>query len=250
VVRFGYAQARLQARLGQRALPEVQHAARAARDLPGYLQQVRSTALARHVGRIAPGMDAHEVERRLRHEWATTVAEVARWLPQPWREATVWLQWLPYLPALQKLARGGRANHWMRDEPMLARIIAVEPGARAGGLRGTSLEPLQEAIARHGDVTQAWLEHWRRCWPADVPARLGLERLLRQVREVTQGLRDLSASASSDELLQRLGARLLRQLRRHPLSPLAAYAYLGLEALDLLELRGAIVRRIALTVAA
>jgi hypothetical protein len=40
-----------------------------------------------------------------------------------------------------------------------------------------------------------------------------------------------------------LSRRLLRIFRRHPLSPAAAVAYLGLEALGLLGLRGGVMRR-------
>ncbi|HET7202265.1 MAG TPA: hypothetical protein VFI92_02745 [Steroidobacteraceae bacterium] len=247
---FGYAQARLQARLGQRVPPEDLQRARAARDLPAYLQQVRTTSLARRVARIAPGMDVHEVERRLRDEWGVTVEEVSRWLPARWRVATLWLRWLPYLPALQKLARGGRAAAWTREDPVLARIIAVEPGRRAGVLGGTALQPLQSAVADHGEVTQAWLTHWRSLWPDEPAAVAALERLVRRVATVAEALRLAAPQASSEDALRTLARRLLHAFRRHPLSPVAAYAFLGLEALDQLELRGAITMRTALAVTA
>ena len=247
---FGYAQARMQARLGQRVAPEDLQRARAARDLPAYLQQVRTTALARHVARVAPGTDVHEVERRLRGEWGATVEEVARWLPGRWRAATLWLRWLPYLPALQKLARGGRAAAWTREDPVLARIIAVEPGRRAGVLGSTALQPLQSAVADHGDVTQAWLAHWRALWPDEPAAVAALERLVDAVATVAETLGLAPPQASSEDTLRSLGGRLLRMFRRHPLSPVAAVAFLGLEALDQHELRGAITMRTALAVTA
>jgi hypothetical protein len=43
-----------------------------------------------------------------------------------------------------------------------------------------------------------------------------------------------------------LAQRLLRVFRRNPLSPAAAVAFLGLEALDLLALRGAVLMRAVL----
>jgi hypothetical protein len=243
---FGYAQARVQARLGQRVSAADLQRARGARELSAYLQHVRSTGLARRVARVAPGMDVHEVERRLRDEWRATVEEVAWWLPAPWRPPTLWLRWLPYLPALQKLARGGRAAAWTREDGVLARIIAAEPGRRAGVLGGTALEPLQAAVAAHGEVGQGWLAHWRALWPADAEARSGLDRLVGDVIDATTVLAELGPEAHSEETLARLDRRLLRALRRHPLSPVAAVAFLGLEALDQLELRGAVVARVAL----
>ena len=243
---FAYAQARMQARLGQRITIDELPRARAARDLGAYLQQVRSTALARHVARIAPGLDVHEVERRLWHEWRTAVEEVAGWQPERWRAAMLWLRWLPYLPALQKLARGGRAPDWTRDDLLLARVVANQPGRRASGLGGTVLEPLQLAIAAHDDVTTAWLTHWRSLWPHAPATATSLERMLRSIAESMPAAAAAGACSSTDEALRALGRRLLRSFRRHPLSPVGAFAYVGLVALDLLELRGAISTRVAL----
>jgi hypothetical protein len=242
---FGYAQARLQARSGQRATEELRRA-RAVRDLGAYLQQVRATSLARHVARIVPGMDVHEVEHRLRGEWSATIEEVARWLPVEWRPATLWWCWLPSLPALQKLARGGRTATWTREDSVLARIVAVEPGRRAGMLGGTALEALQGAVASHGEVADAWLAHWRALWPNEPRAVAGLERLLGAVARCRQSLVEAGPQAVSEDALRLLERDLLRAFRRHPLSPVAAYAFLGLEALDLLELRGAIAVRMTL----
>jgi hypothetical protein len=244
--RFAYAQARMQARLGQRISSLDLQRSRAARDLPAYLQQVRSTALARHVGRLAADTDVHEIERRLREQWGATVEEVARWLPADWRPATLWLRWLPYLPALQKLARGGRAAAWTREDPLLARVVAAVPGRRAGVLGATVLAPLQRAVAVHGDVTDAWVDQWRALWPHEPASRMALEQLLQEV--VTALRADVAdAGRSSADGLRTLGQRLLRAFRRRPLSPVAAFAWLGLEALDQLELRGAIAMRKAFT---
>jgi hypothetical protein len=243
---FAYAQARMQARLGQRISGDDLQRARAARDLPAYLQQVRTTALARHVGRIAADTDAHEIERRLREQWGTTVEDVARWQPAAWRPATLWLRWLPYLPALQKLARGGRVPAWTREDPLLARVVAAAPGRRAGLLGGTVLQPLQRAVALHADVSDAWRDHWRSLWPHDQGARVALERLQHEVVTVAARVDAADPRAVTADTLRELGRRFLRAFRRHPLSPVAAFAWLGLEALDQLELRGAVAMRKAL----
>jgi hypothetical protein len=245
---FAYAQARLQARLGLRAAPADLQRARAARDLAALLQLLRSMPQARYVARLAPATPLHELERRLRAEWCVLVDEIAHWQPESWRPALHWLRWLPYLPALQKLARGGRAPSWTREDPVVGRIVAVEPGSRSSALGATPLLPLQAALASDGDVTQAWYEHWRRLWPQ--AAEPGLDAIVRAVQGFDTLLRAAPASASTEELAGTLARRLLVIFRRHPLSPATAVAYLGLEALDLLALRGAILARAALTRAA
>ena len=115
---FAYAQARLQARLAE--IPDAAQAQQtlAARDLASLLASVRATAQRRYVARLAPGMDAHELERHLRWEWMALVDEVARWQPAAWFAAVSWLRWLPSLPLLQKVARGGRPPAWARADPV------------------------------------------------------------------------------------------------------------------------------------
>jgi hypothetical protein len=244
---FAYAQARMQARLGARASPADLQRAAAARDLPQYLQHLQGTPIGARLSRIAPRMDVHEIERRLREEWTTTVEEVTRWLPAAAQPTTRWMRWLPYLPALQKLARGGRAPAWTREDPVLARIVAAERTARARQLGDTALAPLRDAVAGHGDVLAAWATHWRALWPAGAGDRAGLEQVVRDVSaariDVESGAVQVTGTAQEWRNLQR---RLLRTFRRHPLAPAAAVAYLGLEALDQLEIRGATTMRAAL----
>lgn len=243
---FGYAQARMQARLGRQAgapgLPQM----REARTLVAYLQQVRSSPWARHVARLAPDMDAHDLERRLREEWRATVEEVVRWQPREWHAALRWLGWLPSLPALQKLARGGRTPAWTREDEVLARIVAAPRDTRAERLDVTPLYPLRRAVADHGDVVDAWLAHWRELWPADAAARTALERLIASTRDTARRLASDAVDESQDRALRPYAHALRRSFRRHPLSATAAVAYLGLVALDLLELRGAVATRAAL----
>ena len=241
---FAYSQARLQARLGQRAVQDLERA-RTAHDLASYLQQVRATPFARRVARLAPDMDVHEIERRMRQEWSATVEEVARWQPAAWQPAVRWLRWLPYLPALQKLARGGRAPVWTREDAVLARVVACDFSDRASCVGQSALRPLQDAVAGHGDVTAAWLEEWRRLWPSRTA---GLELVLRRVGAAAGQAALAPAGSDGSESLRELAVGLVRTLRRHPLSPTAAVAWLGLEALDQIELRGAATMRAALAV--
>jgi hypothetical protein len=187
-------------------------------------------------------MDPHELERHLRYEWSTLVDEVARWQPAPWQEAIRWMRWLPYLPALQKLTRGGRPPAWTRADPVLGHIVALDPALRGGALAASPLQPFGPALeAGAGDVTQPARPL------ADAVARgnrhaRAMDRIARDVALLDAKLRE-AVGGDSKELHQALSHRLLRTFRRHPLSPATAVAYLGLEALGLLGLRGGVMRR-------
>jgi hypothetical protein len=240
---FAYSQARLQARFGQAADPVAVQSAHAARDLAGFLSAVRTTPQRRYTTRLAPGMDPHELERHLRFEWSTLVDEVARWQPAPWHKAIRWMRWLPYLPALQKLARGGRPPAWTRADPVLGHIVALDPALRGAALAASPLQPFRRALETGtGEITSAWLGHWRTLWPAGSRHAGALDRITHDVASLDARLRARDGG-DSRELHQALSRRLLRTFRRHPLSPAAAAAYLGLEALGLLVLRGGVMRR-------
>ena len=240
---FGYAQARLQARFSSRPVAsDWQHLA-ATRELGAVLQIVRSNALARWTSRLATRPGAHEIERRLREEWLQAVDEVAGWQPEHWREGTRWLRWIMYLPALQKLARGGRAPAWMRADPVLGPIVARDPRERGPALARTPLAPLAAGFTEAPDVAGAWARHWQTLWPEDRSVRAPLERLLRAIREHRALLAEAPEEASSQDSLQALARQFQVSFRRHPLSPTAAIAYLGLLAIDLLQLRGALAVR-------
>lgn len=240
---FAYAQARLQARLGASMAPEAMQPAFAARDLASLLAAVRATPQRRYAARLAPGLDPHELERHLRDEWMTLVDEVAQWQPAPWRASVRWLRWLPSLPLLQKLARGGRPPAWARDDPWLGRIVATEPALRDAALGATPLRSMRTAFASDDhDVISAWMTHWRSLWPHDPAAATALESIGREVAACDAALRE-GAARDTNELLRALRQRMLRRFRRHPLSPAAAVAFLGLEGVSLLALRGGVMRR-------
>lgn len=241
--RFAYSQARLQARLGQSADPADLQRAHAARDLAGFLGAVRATHQRRYTTRLAPGMEPHELERHLRSEWSALVDEVARWQPTPWQEAIRWMRWLPYLPALQKLTRGGRPPAWTRSDPVLGRIVALDPALRGAALAASPLQPFRAALEEDtGDVTAAWLDHWRALRPSPGRHARTLDLIAHDVASLDATLR-AAAGGDSTEPQRVLSRQLLRTFRRHPLSPAAAVAYLGLEALGLLGLRGGVMRR-------
>ena len=240
---YGYAQARLQARFSSRPVAsDWQHIA-ATRDLGAVLQIARGSSLARWTSRLPTRPGIHEIERRLRDEWLRAVDEVADWQPEQWREGTRWMRWITYLPALQKPARGGRAPAWMRADPVLGPIVARDPRERAAALAQTPLAPLATGFTEPPDVRGAWTRHWQSLWPDDRAARAPLERLLRAVCEHRARRAAAPDEATSQDSLQFLAQQLKALFRRHPLSPVAAAAYLGLVALELRQLRGALAVR-------
>jgi hypothetical protein len=240
---YGYAQARLQARFSSRPVAsDWQHIA-ATRDLGAVLQIARGNALARWTSRLPARPGVHEIERGLRDEWLRAVDEVTDWQPEQWREGTRWLRWITYLPALQKLARGGRAPAWMRADPILGPIVARDPRERATALAHTPLAPLATGFTEPPDVRGAWTRHWQSLWPEDRAARAPLERLLRAFREHRARRAAAPDETTSQDSLQTLAHQLKVLFRRHPLSPVAVAAYLGLLALELRQLRGALAVR-------
>jgi len=235
---FAYAQARLQSRFGERPTPQDWLHLEATRDLGAVLQVLRAGPLARWTARLGARPGVHELERGLRDEWLRAVDEVAGWQPEAWRDGTRWLRWITYLPALQKLARGGRVPAWMRADPVLGPIVAREPRERAAALEDSPLAPLAAGFVPPVDLAGAWGEHWRTLWPRDTAARTPLRTLLSTLRAHRQWLAEAPAGADSREAITSLEHRLRRVFRRHPLSPAAVAAWLWLQMLDLQRLRG------------
>jgi hypothetical protein len=133
--RFAYAQARMQARFGRRPGP-ADWLRIDAIQAPGVrLQAVRDGPYSSWVSGLGHDTSIAAVERRLREAWMQAVDELTGWLPGRWRATVHWMRWLPYLPALQKLARGGRPMAWMREDPVLGPIVAHDPRARPDALR-------------------------------------------------------------------------------------------------------------------
>ena len=240
---FAYSQARLQARYGARPRVVDWSQIAATADLGALLQVLRASPLAGWTGLLGSRPGVHEIEGRARDEWLRRVDEVASWQPEAWRKGILWLRWIAYLPALQKLARGGRAQAWMRDDAVLGPIVAREPRERAKALRRTQLAPLARGFQPPHEMAATWTMHWRQFWPSRDADRAPIEALIRMTSHERRLLAQLPDSARSTDTLRDLERRFQLGFRRHPLSPAAAVAYLGLLALDLRRMRGALVTR-------
>jgi hypothetical protein len=241
--RYAYSQSRLQARYGARPSSADWSLVAATAELGALLQVLRGSSLGRWTVRLGDRPRVHEIERRLREQWLCDVDEVAGWQPGPWRDGVHWLRWIVYLPALQKIARGGRPPTWTRIDPVLAPIVAREPRDRRSALQGTALASLAVGFDAPADTLAAWTRRWRQLWPSHQAARRPLELLLGEATRTRTRLAELPAATRANETLELLERRLELAFRRNPLSPATAATYLGLLALDMRRIRGALATR-------
>ncbi len=238
-----YAQARLQARHGQRADDIAWQRLETPREFTALLDTARSSPLRAWVVGLTPHSSAHEIEAVLRGHWRAVVAEVSGWMPAAWQPALDWCALLPLLPALQHLARGGAVQPGMHDEPLLRTLGAAAPSARAATLATTEAAALAAAWPAPQTLGSAWQREWQRRLPQ--PLRR-TDDSLHTVATLLQAhaAAFATAPAGSGTLLRRaLQARLAPWVRRAAAEPAAAFVHLALCALDLERLRGELLLR-------
>ena len=238
-----YAQARMQARHGQRADDAAWQRLAGAREYTALLDAARSSPLRAWVVGITPHSSAHEIEAVLRGHWRAVVDEVAGWMPPAWQPAIAWCTLAPLLPALQHLARGGPVRPWMSEDTLLRAVCAAPPEGRAAALGSTAAAPLAPAWAAPQTLGDAWWREWER----RLPRPMGdTGDSLRTVAGLLQAHGSAFAAAPPGPgtlLRRRLQVRLAPWLRRATAEPAAAFVHLALCALDLERLRGELLRR-------
>jgi hypothetical protein len=144
-----YAQARLQARYGQRGDEPLWNQLRGARSLVAALETLRTSPLRRWVAAIPFDADADEIELRLRTELRSCIAEVAGWAPGEWQSAIAWTAHLVDLPAVARLADGEPPAPWMRrDAQRAARRGGHGNRVAPRGERGQAREPDRRGARR------------------------------------------------------------------------------------------------------
>ena len=201
-----YAQARMQARHGARPGETLWLKLRSARGTAALLELARASGLRRWVAGLTPDSSSHEIESKLRSRLREAIAEVAAWVPAPWRAAVLHTQELVDLSVALYLARGEPPRAWMEE---------IAPAA------GRSAE----------DALLAWQARWRSLWPQqDAAAFPAVEALAR----LAQAHRRSHA---------RLDPALAVLFRRHAGEPAAAFAHLLLAAVELGRLRAALLRQ-------
>jgi hypothetical protein len=236
-VEFAYAQARAQARHGDRLAPSEWRMLESSRSLAQYLHLARDTALGPRLRHFSRTTSPHAIERSLRHDWHAEVDSVSHWLPQRWGAAVRWTRWLPDLPALTYLLQGGRVPAWMGRDPTLAQVAVDDTDDRLHVIRLT--EPVS-TLARYGeqDLAHSWLSHWRSLWPADDHARVALDEL---VDTVSADLGSVHPKGPACHGL--LESRTLRLMRRNINQPVVTFCHLLLTALQCYRLRYGLLQR-------
>jgi len=237
---FAYAQARIQARYAE--LPKEDDWLRlaGARGLGVFLEEARTGALRGWVKGFSNLSDAHDLDRGLRATWREAVAEVAGWLPEPWRPAVAWLDWLPLLPLLTHAGRYRGLPAWVADDASLKPLQGPDGALDPRFLKDAGAAAL---LVPPADLPGAWWSHWRGLWPTgDKGALARLEGLTARMQRHAESF----AQAGTDSawpLRRELRERLRLEFHLVPLQPAAAFAFLGLLALDLERLRGALMQR-------
>lgn len=240
---FAYAQARLQARHGERLRDGDWRTLEAARSLRLHLERARATALRRHCERLDAALSGHALEAVLRREVERAVGEVAAWLPPRWRPAVLWLAFLPALPLVDGALRGEPLPDWAEDEPTLAQLVGLEPPARAAVLANSPAAPLVPPLGGEApSVADLWIAEWIRRLPGGVGANREIGDLIEAVRRAaaTEGATLAHRDQPARTAIERI---LARAFRAGAGTALAAVAHLGLLFVDLERLRGGILRR-------
>jgi hypothetical protein len=176
------------------------------RDFAQSLDAVNHTALARFVTRLGRESTRASVESALQQAWAELVAELAGWVPGPWRPALRWITPLPHL----RLAAAERATGIEAPE-----VLAEMPGDEAA-------------------ISDAWRAEFDARLPGAGPE---LTQSLAPLFE-----RFLAGPPQPSAQTTALTDHLSATFRIQAQQPAAAFAWLGIMALSFERLRGALLR--------
>lgn len=233
--RIAYAQARAQARFGDRPGDALWRELEAGRDLSHLVDLLRGSALRGAVESLPANIEPHALESRLRGHWSAVCAEVARWYPEPWRPAMLWLATLPWVAPLAWSGHRPDLAAWAGEDPLLGKTAAA---ATLSALADGPLQPLGAAARAGKPLAEAWHEHWRDSWPEP---DLRSHRALEVLRTTLAGfLPGGEQTESFDALVERSEQAVTRIFRRHAGTAVAGLALLVLHQLDHLRLRAAL----------
>lgn len=236
-VEFAYAQARAQARQGDRLSEDSWSLLESSVSLAQYLHLARGTKLAARVEHFSATTSPHVIERFFRQEWRREVASAACWAPLRWRAAVIWTARLVELPAVSHLLHGEETRPWMTDDPALSGLAAED----AETVRAAIEQALPDLVTggRGGhDLRTAWLSEWRRRWPVEAARDPLLDKLAGLVERYSGGEADAVGGWRSE--LERRALRILRGYREQPVT---VFCHLLLSALELHRLRQGLLER-------
>jgi hypothetical protein len=236
-----YALTRVHARHGLRPAPSDWARLEAGRSLASYLERARGSPLAAWVATLDAASDGHSIERSLRSEWQSDVQLIAGWHPHVWQPWLAWLAPLAWLPLLAQLARPEAPPAWLLADPLCGPVAPGTPLERRAALERTALAPLAAGLARETSFAELWAQHWQRIAP----------RTRGDTRDWTYALlamfdryhHALVTASDGDGPGQTLAASLARLFRAADGTAIASACHIGLTALDLQRLRGALAYR-------
>ena len=241
---FAYAQARAQARLGERLPESGWRLLESTLSLPQFLTSARNTVLAPRVRHLSGAVAPHAIERTLRDDWRTEVAAVSRWMPEPWLSAVTWTTWLPYLDSVAWLMREEAVLEWMRHDAILSELAFDDVAARRLAIIESPLSPLTGQDSPE-DLQAHWLDRWMALLPSmsddETTGFRALVDAVSRYRDSTSR-RDASRSAQRDARAT-LAKRATHLIHCHAEEPVVVFSYLVLVALDLQRLRYGLLRR-------
>jgi hypothetical protein len=184
------------------------------------------------------------MELSLRQQFRHYIAQVASWQPEPWRNTVAWARHLVDLPALQHLLLGEAPPRWLFEDPVLAPFAVEGLSARSEALANSACAPLVHAWKEGHPLLDGWLQFWQTLWPTTSSALTEpLERLVAQVQDHLRTLGGQPVSVGSHRAREALARELARDFRRYTHQPAAAFVHLAFVALDLEQLRAALVDR-------
>ncbi len=240
---FGYAQTRLQAHHATRPDESAWRRIDSIGELATFLQEARAGSLRPWVLSLSADVDAHMLEYTLRQQLRAYIDAVAHWQPVRWRAAVRWVRVLPDLPLLQHLLTGGPSPDWLRHDPEFGPALREDGSIRWEVLRAIGHAPLLTAWQHGTPLAQAWIEHWHALWPdTEVPLRAALDTVAALIADYVRTLA-VGDTVQGVAAREALALRLHRLFRRHTHQPAAGFRHLGLVALDVQRLRGAVLRR-------
>lgn len=240
--RWSYAQARLQARHGERLQEADWRAIEAARSIDQFIERARASPLRRFTGRVDARMSSHALERMLRDTWRAYVAEVANWAPAAWGQAVMWASLFPELPIIYAVLNG-EAPEWIRQDPVFAEFAKTDLRKRKAAPANSPLDALVASNTREKTLAERWYRHWRSLWPRRQGGDRALLDLIATINAHVERLDRAGPREASAPYRRDLARNLTRMFRRQGGSPAAMFCHLALVALDLERLRGDLIRR-------
>ena len=244
VAEFAYAQARLQARHAARPDAATWRRLAGIGDRMNFLQHARTTRLRPWVLHFSSRTDVHELELSIRSQFRGSISEVASWQPRPWRKAVLWTHQLFDLPALQHLLLGNPPPVWITNDPVLKPFALANMQQRLQALEDSEYAVFLRAWRTGTTLLDGWLTRWHGLWPK-TPSKFvrPLDQLADQLQRHVTILETEDGTDPRTQDSDLLADKLTYAFRRCSHQPAAAFLHLAMVALDLRQLRAALLRR-------